>query len=476
MCDNVNLTLNFFESRNTAVITSLLDLSDEVVDTLSDTEFKWVSGNSLRAHGGFVKKISGEDNFKAYILPNVAKLSFEKLKVTEVANNNDDDFDVSGNDTELTFKLENKEVVYKLCTESIVDVENELADNDEEQVEDEEEINRGLEGDENGNTNQAIHEVNENANANANENANVAAPANDNANANENANVAAPANDNANANENANVAAPANDNANANENANVAAPANDNANANENANVAAPVPANANEAEEAKLEEPKGLLERATEFVKNNLLPENKKEEGQEAENNTGPLLESPELKPMSLPDLGQVQNNNAAPANVPVEPVPEMNAPANPPFEPAMNAPANMPVEQAPEMPASNNKPPAPALEMPANNQQQAPAPEMPALNNKPPAPALEMPANNQQQAPPMPTAFKAPASLPAPTMPVPAPTPPVMTGGNYYEDSIKENFQIGNARTNRNKSKKRKVRRGTSLSKKGRTDVKVL
>ena len=442
MCDNVNLTLNFFESRNTAVISSLLDLSDEVVETLSDTEFKWVSGNSLRAHGGFVKKISGEDNFKAYILPNVAKLSFEKLKVTEVANNNDDDFDVSGNDTELTFKLENKEVVYKLCTESIVDVENELADNDEEQVEDEEEINRGLEGNENGNTNQAIQEVNENANANANENAN------------ENANVAAPAN--ANANENANVAVPAN------------------ANANANANVAAPANANANEAEEAKPEEPKGLLERATEFVKNNLLPENKKEEGQEAENNTGPLLESPELKPMSLPDLGQVQNNNAAPANVPVEPVPEMNAPANVPVEPAMNAPANVPVEQAPEMPASNNQAPAP---MPAlNNQPPAPALEMPA-NNQQQAPALEIPANNQQQAPPMPTAFKAPEpTMPVPTMPAPAPTPPVMTGGNYYEDSIKENFQIGNARTNRNKSKKRKVRRGTSLSKKVRKGVKVL
>jgi hypothetical protein len=415
MCDNVNLTLNFFESRNTAVITSLLDLSDEVVDTLSDTEFKWVSGNSLRAHGGFVKKISGEDNFKAYILPNVAKLSFEKLKVTEVANNNDDDFDVSGNDTELTFKLENKEVVYKLCTESIVDVENELADNDEEQVEDEEEINRGLEGNENGNTNQAIQEVNENANANANENANVAAPANANANAN----------------------------------------------ANENANVAAPANANANEAEEAKPEESKGLLERATEFVKNNLLPENKKEE---AENNTGPLLESPELKPMSLPDLGEVQNNNSAPANAPVEPVPEMNALANAPVEPVpeMNAPANAPVE--------------PAMNAPANMPIEQ-APEMPASNNKPPAPALEMPANNQQQAPPMPTAFKAPEpTMPAPTMPVPAPTPPVMTGGNYYEDSIKENFQIGNARTNRNKSKKIKVRRGTFLSKKGRKDVKVL
>ena len=414
MCDNVNLTLNFFESRNTAVISSLLDLSDEVVDTLSDTEFKWVAGNSLRAHGGFVKKISGEDNFKAYILPNVAKLSFEKLKVTEVANNNDDDFDVSGNDTELTFKLENKEVVYKLCTESIVDVENELADNDEEQDEDEEEINRGLEGDENGNTNQAIQEVNENANAN--ENANVAAPANANANANENANVAVPAD----------------------------------ANLNENANVAAPVPANTNAnegAEEVEPEESKGLLERATEFVKNNLLPENKKEEGQEAENNTGPLLKSPELKPMSLPDLGQVQNNNAAPA---------MNAP--PMNAPAMNAP---PMN-------------APAMNAPAMN-----APPMNA-----PAPAPEMPANNQQLTPPMPTTFKAPEpampttfKAPEPAMPTAFKAPePVMTGGNYYEDSIKENFQIGNARTNRNKSKKKKVRRGTSLSKKGRKGVKVL
>ena len=444
MCDNVNLTLNFFESRNTAVITSLLDLSDEVVDTLSETEFKWVSGNSLRAHGGYVKKISGEDNFKAYILPNVAKLSFEKLKVTEVANNNDDDFDVSGNDTELTFKLENKEVVYKLCTESIVDLENELADNDEEQVEDEEEINRGLEGDENGNTNQAIQEVNENANANANENANVAAPANDNANANENANVAAPVPSNANANENANVAAPAN--------------------------------ANANEAGEGE-EEPKGLLERATEFVKNNLLPENKKEE---AEENSGPLLKSPELKEMSLPDLGQVQNNNAAPSNVPVEPAPEMNAdmnaPANVPVEPEMNAPANMPVKPAPEMPASNNQQQVPAPEMPTafKAPEPMPQPEVPTAFKAPePMPQPEMPpSNNQPTAPPMPTAFKAPE----PTMPVPAPTPPVMTGGNYYEDSIKENFQIGNARTNKNKSKKRRVRSGSSLSKKGRKGVKVL
>ena len=101
-------------------------------------------------------------------------------------------------------------------------------------------------------------------------------------------------------------------------------------------------------------------------------------------------------------------------------------------------------------------------------------PQPEVPTAFKAPePMPQPEMPpSNNQPTAPPMPTAFKAPE----PTMPVPAPTPPVMTGGNYYEDSIKENFQIGNARTNRNKSKKRKVRRGTSLSKKGRKGVKVL
>ena len=113
------------------------------------------------------------------------------------------------------------------------------------------------------------------------------------------------------------------------------------------------------------------------------------------------------------------------------------MNAPVNTP--PPMNA---LPLEQ------SNNK----VGEMPM------PAPVEPAMNE--PMKPVTMPA-------PVP---------PQPTMPVPAPTPPVMTGGNYYEDSIKENFQIGNARTNRNKSKKKKVRRGTSFSKKGRKGVKVL
>ena len=82
-------------------------------------------------------------------------------------------------------------------------------------------------------------------------------------------------------------------------------------------------------------------------------------------------------------------------------------------------------------------------------------------------------MPTTFKAPEPTIPTAFKAPE----PVMPTAFKAPePVMTGGNYYEDSIKENFQIGNARTNRNKSKKKKVRRGTSFSKKGRKGVKVL
>ena len=96
-------------------------------------------------------------------------------------------------------------------------------------------------------------------------------------------------------------------------------------------------------------------------------------------------------------------------------------------------------------------------------------------------PMPAPVEQSNNKVGEMPMPAPVEPamnepmkPNTMPAPVPPQPA-MPPVMTGGNYYEDSIKENFQIGNARTNRNKSKKRKVRRGTSLSKKGRKGVKV-
>ena len=381
MCENVNLTLNFFESRNTNVISSLLDLNDNVVETLSETEFKWVGGNSLRAHGGFVKKISGDDNFKAYILPNVAKLSFEKLKVSDIKNN-DDEFDVSGNNTELTFRLEDKEVVYRLCAESILDVENELPDNDEEQVEEEAEINRGLEGAENANANQVIQEVNEN------ENVDVPAEAE----------------------------------------ADVPAEAEGEADANENENVDVPAKAEANA--EGEVEKPKGLLERVTDFVNTNLS-------GKEEEKKTGPLLESPELKKMSFPNLNGLngaQNNNAVPAQ-------EMNAKNN----------------QQSQGPASNNqqsqvppfKVPEQAMNVPTG-QTTDPNPSQPAMPN-----------------PAMPN-----SAMPNPAMPLAMPNsamPPTMAGGNYYENSIKENFQIGNARTNRNKSRKKRVKRGT-LSKRGK------
>ena len=429
MCENVNLTLNFFESRNTNVISSLLDLNDNVVETLSETEFKWVAGNSLRAHGGFVKKISGDDNFKAYILPNVAKLSFEKLKVSDIKNN-DDEFDVSGNNTELTFRLEDKEVVYRLCAESILDVENELPDNDEEQVEEEAEINRGLEGAENANANQVIQEVNENEN--------VDVPAN------ENENVDVPAD------ENENVDVPANADA-------------------EGDTAGAEGEANADADAEGEVEKPKGLLERVTDFVNTNLSGKEKEEEKK-----TGPL-ESPELKEMSFPNLNGLngaQNNNAVPPQ-------EMNATNNQQSQmPASN-------NQQSQLPASNNQ----QLQMPASNNQQS---QLPASNNqqlqlppfKVPEQAMNVPTgqttdpNPSQPAmpnPAMPPAMP-PAMAPAMAPAMPPAMPPAMAGGNYYENSIKENFQIGNARTNRNKSRKKRVKRGTSLSKRGGKNVKVL
>ena len=434
MCENVNLTLNFFESRNTNVISSLLDLNDNVVETLSETEFKWVAGNSLRAHGGFVKKISGDDNFKAYILPNVAKLSFEKLKVSDIKNN-DDEFDVSGNNTELTFRLEDKEVVYRLCAESILDVENELPDNDEEQVEEEEEINRGLEGTENANANQVIQEVNENENEDVPANANADADADADADENENVDVPANAEGDANAN----------------------------AEANAEANADAEVDA------EGEVEKPKGLLERVTDFVNTNLSGKEKEEEKK-----TGPL-ESPELKEMSFPNLNGLngaQNNNAVPPQ-------EMNATNNQQSQmPASN-------NQQSQLPASNNQ----QLQMPASNNQQS---QLPASNNqqlqlppfKVPEQAMNVPTgqttdpNPSQPAmpnPAMPPAMP-PAMAPAMAPAMPPAMPPAMAGGNYYENSIKENFQIGNARTNRNKSRKKRVKRGTSLSKRGKRNVKVL
>ena len=130
MCDNPNLSLNFFESRNTVVITTLLDV-DNQIDNLSYTDYVWVDGRSMRAHGGFVKKISGtdtDDDFKAYILPSVSKIDFIRTNV--INTNSNEEVAVTGSQDKLKFKLENKIVVYELCKGSIVDVDNETPDND----------------------------------------------------------------------------------------------------------------------------------------------------------------------------------------------------------------------------------------------------------------------------------------------------------------------------------------------------------
>jgi hypothetical protein len=85
----------------------------------------------MRAHGGFVKRISGtesDDDFKAYILPNVSKIDFVRLSIINTPMN--EDVSVTGSDNKLKFKLENKVVVYELCKSSIVDIENETPDND----------------------------------------------------------------------------------------------------------------------------------------------------------------------------------------------------------------------------------------------------------------------------------------------------------------------------------------------------------
>ena len=130
MCEKPNLSMNFFESRNTVVITTLLDVDDHL-DDLSYSDYRWVDGRSMRAYGGFVKRISGtknDDDFKAYILPSVSQINFVRKDVVNTPPN--DEVVVTGSKDRLVFKLENKVVEYELCKSSIVDVENEMPDND----------------------------------------------------------------------------------------------------------------------------------------------------------------------------------------------------------------------------------------------------------------------------------------------------------------------------------------------------------
>ena len=66
MCDNPELNISTFVSTNESVIDYLLDISDEVEDTLTTDKYRWVKGIDDKAHGGFVRKIEigGKEGFK----------------------------------------------------------------------------------------------------------------------------------------------------------------------------------------------------------------------------------------------------------------------------------------------------------------------------------------------------------------------------------------------------------------------------
>ena len=120
MCDNINLNVNCFESRNNMIIESLLEVDDTALKNIKKDKYTWVPGRAERAHGGFVKIISedSEDTyFKAFILPRTTKLSFQRENVVDKASNNE--FVVKGNSDTLNITIDNKEVTYKLCQEKI---------------------------------------------------------------------------------------------------------------------------------------------------------------------------------------------------------------------------------------------------------------------------------------------------------------------------------------------------------------------
>ena len=114
MCDNINLHVNCFESRNNMIIESLLNVDDAMFKNLSKETYTWVNGREDRAHGGFVKILSedAEDSYlKAFILPRTTKLSFQRINVVDKLSNNE--FSVMGDNQNLKITKDNKEVTYR---------------------------------------------------------------------------------------------------------------------------------------------------------------------------------------------------------------------------------------------------------------------------------------------------------------------------------------------------------------------------
>ena len=109
MCDNPELNISTFVSTNESVIDYLLDINDEVEDTLTTDKYRWVRGIEGKAHGGFVRKmdINGKEGFKAFIVPKTQKLSMIKTDGKdpgiEKATQMEKDTRLVGNDNSVTF-------------------------------------------------------------------------------------------------------------------------------------------------------------------------------------------------------------------------------------------------------------------------------------------------------------------------------------------------------------------------------------
>ena len=144
MCNNPNLELNFFESKNESVVKRLLNTTEFVDDKLErlykdgDKAYMWVPGLENRAFGGFIRLIGSDlesASYKAFILPKVNKLSLTRhdKRPEIVSDRTINDLEIEGNNDELTIYSKNAEgnvekIVYKLCADNIKESRDELPD------------------------------------------------------------------------------------------------------------------------------------------------------------------------------------------------------------------------------------------------------------------------------------------------------------------------------------------------------------
>ena len=138
MCET---KLNFFESNDPTVISSLLKITidpDNLLETYLNEgktekikgKYQWINGKKdshdrVKAHGGFVKLIN-DNHIKAYILPKIKQLSFKKSEnrdyLNKLDNINIDDIVIVGEGNKLLFNLGGEEakknlIAFEMCEE-----------------------------------------------------------------------------------------------------------------------------------------------------------------------------------------------------------------------------------------------------------------------------------------------------------------------------------------------------------------------